>query len=74
MLASSENFKVKNAGFNFMIWCRSLYSREDGGEDLEKTGMRMLRRIKGVMLRDRERSADIRREIGVSDIDTKVKR
>ena len=40
---------------------------------LETTEMRMLRRIKGVTLRDRERSADIRRELGVNDINEKVK-
>lgn len=40
---------------------------------LESTEMRMLRRIKGVTLRDRERSVDIRRELGVDDINIKVK-
>ena len=40
---------------------------------LEATEMRMLRRIKGVTLRDRERSDNIRRELGVSDINEKVK-
>lgn len=40
---------------------------------LETTEMRMLRRIKGVTLRDRERSADIRRELRVSDINEKVR-
>ncbi|XP_063585426.1 uncharacterized protein LOC134762814 [Penaeus indicus] len=40
---------------------------------LEATEMRMLRRIKGVTLRERERSTDIRRELGVSDINEKVK-
>ncbi|XP_063613758.1 uncharacterized protein LOC134786991 [Penaeus indicus] len=40
---------------------------------LETTEMRMLRRIKGVTLRERERSTDIRRELGVSDINEKVK-
>ncbi|XP_063596700.1 uncharacterized protein LOC134773428 [Penaeus indicus] len=40
---------------------------------LEATEMRMLRRIKGVTLREREKSTDIRRELGVSDINEKVK-
>ncbi|XP_063601951.1 uncharacterized protein LOC134778063 [Penaeus indicus] len=40
---------------------------------LEATEMRMLRRMKGVTLRERERSTDIRRELGVSDINEKVK-
>ena len=35
---------------------------------LEKTEMRMLRRIKGVTLRDRVKSVDIRKELGVSSI------
>ncbi|XP_047480159.1 uncharacterized protein LOC125032818 [Penaeus chinensis] len=41
---------------------------------LEATEMRTLRRIKGVTLRERERSADIRRELEVSDINEKVKK
>ncbi|XP_047499096.1 uncharacterized protein LOC125045711 [Penaeus chinensis] len=40
---------------------------------MEATEKRTLRRIKGVTLRERERSADIRRELGVSDINEKVK-
>ncbi|XP_047480648.1 uncharacterized protein LOC125033309 [Penaeus chinensis] len=40
---------------------------------LEATEMRMSRRIKGVTLRERERSTDIRRELEVSDISEKVK-
>ncbi|XP_047495895.1 uncharacterized protein LOC125043701 [Penaeus chinensis] len=40
---------------------------------LEATEMRMLRRIKGVTLRERERSTDVKRELGVSDINEKVK-
>ena len=41
---------------------------------IEKTEMRMLRRIKGVTLRERERvkSVDIRKELGVSSIQEKV--
>ena len=33
---------------------------------LEKTDMRMFRRIKGVTLRDKVKSVDIRKEIGVN--------
>ena len=40
---------------------------------LEKTEMRMLRRIKGVTLRDRVKSVDIRKELGVSSIQEKVR-
>ena len=40
---------------------------------LEKTEMRMLRRIKGVTLRDRVKSVDIRKELGVSSIQDKVR-
>ena len=35
--------------------------------------MRMLRRIKGVTLRDRVKSVDIRKELGVSSIQEKVR-
>ena len=35
--------------------------------------MRMLRRIKGVTLRDRVNSVDIRKELGVSSIQEKVR-
>jgi len=35
--------------------------------------MRMLRRIKGVTLRDKVRSVDIRKELGVSSMQEKVK-
>ena len=40
---------------------------------LEKTEMRMLRRIKGVTLRDRVKSVVIRKELGVSSIQDKVR-
>ncbi|XP_047476374.1 uncharacterized protein LOC125030385 [Penaeus chinensis] len=40
---------------------------------LEATEMRMSRRIKYVTLRERERSTDIRRELGVRDINEKVR-
>ena len=38
---------------------------------LEKTEMRMLRRIKGVTLRDKVKSVDIRKELGVNSIKRK---
>ncbi|XP_063594364.1 uncharacterized protein LOC134771351 [Penaeus indicus] len=44
------------------------WGRRRRGYWKEATEMRMLRRIKGVTLRERERSTDIRRELGVSDI------
>ena len=40
---------------------------------LETTEMRMLRRIKGITLRDRQRSEEIRQELGVEDINVKVR-
>ena len=40
---------------------------------LETTEMRMLRRIRGVTLRDRMRSADIRRELRVEKITSKIR-
>lgn len=40
---------------------------------LEATEMRMLRRIKGVTLKDKERSENIRKELGVDDINEKVR-
>ena len=39
----------------------------------KKTEMRMLRRIKGVTLSDRVKSVDIRKELGVSSIQEKVR-
>ena len=42
-------------------------------EILEKTEMRMLRRIKGVTLRDKVKSVDIRKELGVNNIQEKVR-
>ena len=39
---------------------------------LEKTEMRMLRKIKGVTLRDKVKSVDIRKELGVNSIQEKV--
>ena len=36
--------------------------------------MRMLRRIKGVTLRDRVKSVDIRKELGMNSIQDKVKK
>ena len=40
---------------------------------LESTEMRMLRRIRGVTLKDRLRSEDIRRELGVEEITSKIR-
>ena len=40
---------------------------------LEKTEMRMVRRIKGVTLRDKVKSVDIRKELGVNRIQEKVR-
>ena len=40
---------------------------------LEKTEMRMLRRIKGVTLRDEVKSLDTRKELGVNSIQEKVR-
>ena len=40
---------------------------------LEKTEMRILRRIKGVTLRDKVKSVDIRKELGVNSIQEKVR-
>ena len=39
----------------------------------EKTEMRMLRRIKGVTLRDKVKSVDIRTELGVNNMKEKVR-
>ena len=39
----------------------------------EKTKMRMLRRIKGVTLRDKVKSVDIRKELGVTSIQERVR-
>ena len=51
--------------------CWTVRKKEE--EILEKTEMRMLRRIKGVTLRDRVKSVDIRKELGVSSIQEKVR-
>ncbi|XP_063599482.1 uncharacterized protein LOC134775803 [Penaeus indicus] len=48
------------------IWGRSMDNGKGGGED---TGSNR----NGVTLRERERSTDIRRKLGVSDINEKVK-
>ena len=51
--------------------CWTIRKKEE--KILEKTEMRMLRRIKGVTLRDRIKSVDIRKELGVSSIQEKVR-
>ena len=51
--------------------CWTVRKKEE--QILEKTEMRMLRRIKGITLRDRVRSVDIRKELGVSSIQEKVR-
>ena len=40
---------------------------------LEKTGMRKLRRIKGVTVKDKMKSEDIRKELGVGSIKSKAR-
>ena len=44
---------------------------QDVGQILDKTEMRMLRRIKGVTLRDKVKSVGIRKELGVNTIKRK---
>ena len=48
--------------------------RKNEEQILEKTEMRMLRRIKGVTLRDKVKSVDIRKELGVTSIQEKVRK
>ena len=51
--------------------CWTVRKKEE--QILEKTEMRMLRRIKGVTLSDRVKSVDIRKELGVSSTQEKVR-
>ena len=51
--------------------CWTVRQKEE--QILENTEMRMSRRIKGVTLRDRVKSVDIRNELGVSSIQEKVR-
>ena len=51
--------------------CWTVRKKEE--QILEKTEMRMLRRIKGVTVRDRVKSVDIGEELGVSSIQEKVR-
>ena len=55
--------------------CQKKKKKKEKKEEqiLEKTEMRMLRRIKGVTLRDIVKSVDIRKELGVSSIQEKVR-
>ena len=48
-------------------------ARKKDEQILEKTEMRMLRRIKGVTLRDKVKRVDIRKELGVNSIQEKVR-
>ena len=47
--------------------------RKNEEQILEKTEMRMLRRIKRITLRDKVESVDIRKELGVNSIQEKVR-
>ena len=47
--------------------------RKEEEQILEKTEMRMLRRIKGVTLRDKVKSLDIRKELGMNSLKEKVR-
>ena len=51
--------------------CWTLRKKEE--QILEKTEMRMLLRIKGVTLGDKVKSVDIRKELGVTSIQEKVR-
>ena len=51
--------------------CWTVRKKEE--QILEKTEMRMLRRIKGVTLRDKVKSVDIRKKLGVNSIQEKVR-
>ena len=51
--------------------CWTVRKKEE--QILEKTEIRMLRRIKGVTLRDKVKSVDIRKELGVNSIQEKVR-
>ena len=51
--------------------CWTVRKKEE--QILKKTEMRMLRRIKEVTLRDKVKSVDIRKELGVSRIKEKVR-
>ena len=51
--------------------CWTVRKKEE--QVLEKTEMRMLRRMKGVTLRDKVKSVDIRKEVGVNSIQDNVR-
>ena len=51
--------------------CWTVRKKEE--QILEKTEMKTLRRIKGVTLKDKVKSVDIRKELGVSGIQEKVR-
>ena len=50
-----------------------MVDRKKGEKILEKTEMRMLRRIKGVTLRNKVKSVYIRKELGVDSIQEEVR-
>ena len=51
--------------------CWTVEGKEE--QILEKTGIRMLRKIKYVTLRDKVKRVDIRKELGVNSINEKVR-
>ena len=55
----------------YVAECWTVRKKEE--QILEKTEMRMLRRIKGVTLRDKVKNVDIRKELGVNSIQEKVR-
>ena len=67
----------KAAHLKFWLWRRSLLERElwvtrkKEESKLEATEMKMLSRKKGVKLKDRKRSEDIQRDLGIKSIGDK---
>ena len=55
----------------YVAECWTVRKKEE--QILKKTEMRMLRRIKGVTLRDKVKAVDIRKELGVTIIQGKVR-
>ncbi|KAK2178494.1 hypothetical protein NP493_541g01036 [Ridgeia piscesae] len=69
IVMESKGLKVNIGKTEVMI-----SSRKKEEQIIEKTEMRMLRRIKGVTLRDKVKSVDIRKELGVTSIQEKYLR